>query len=214
MGAPGRRHRWCRASSAQVPARPHRPAGRSGRHRALPASGSGRLGRSRGPRTRGRGSTGPLSAPGHAHPPAAPPQAEGGGRIRPGAGPPPGAGAHRLGCRPCEGDGRVERAVLARLGPNWNGCLNRAGPSPPTPSASLTGSCPASSLHLQLGAPAFSRPDQLEVGIETDATMGTCIGGLFVAGELAGSRRRRGGRARRRARRTLCGLVPRPGRRS
>ena len=47
-----------------------------------------------------------------------PQQAEGGGRIRPGAGPTPGAGAHRLGGRPLRGRGLCRAVVLARLGPN------------------------------------------------------------------------------------------------
>ena len=92
--------------------------------------------------------------PGPAHPPAVPPQAEGGSRIRPGTGPSPGAGAHRLGRRPLRRRGPVSSGrYLPAWGRTGNGCLTRAGPSPPTQSASLTGSCPASSLR-----PSSARP--------------------------------------------------------
>ena len=103
MGAPGRRYRGCRASSAQVSACPHRPAGRGGRYRALPAYRWRPLWPKQGPVYSWSRQRGPLSAPGHADSPAAPPQVEGGGRIWPGAGPAPGAGAHRLGCCPLRG---------------------------------------------------------------------------------------------------------------
>ena len=114
----------------------------------------------------------------------------------------------------CEGEGRVERAILARLGPNWEQ-LPGSGRTIPADAVCVSyGFVPRLELASQLGAQAFSRPDQLAVGVVTDATMGTSVGGLFVAGELAGVGRCRGGRARRRARRALCGLVPRAGRRS
>ena len=86
----------------------------------------------------------------------------------------------------CEGEGRVERAVISRLGPNWE---RPAEPSRTVPADAVCvsyGFVPRLELAYQLGAPAFSRPDRMEAGIVTDATMATSIGGLFVAGELAG----------------------------
>jgi len=86
----------------------------------------------------------------------------------------------------CEGEGRVERALLARLGPNWER-LPEPGRTIPADAVCVSyGFVPRLELASQLGAPAFSRPDQLAVGVVTDATMGTSVGGLFVAGELAG----------------------------
>jgi NADPH-dependent 2,4-dienoyl-CoA reductase/sulfur reductase-like enzyme len=86
----------------------------------------------------------------------------------------------------CEGEGRVERAVLARLGPDWE---RRPGPGRTVPADAVCvsyGFVPRLELALQLGAPAWARPDRLEVGVATDAAMGTSVRGLFVAGELAG----------------------------
>ena len=86
----------------------------------------------------------------------------------------------------CEGKGRVERALLARLGPNWE---RLPGPGRTVPADAVCvsyGFVPRLELALQLGAPALSRPAQLALGVATDATMGTSVGGLFVAGELAG----------------------------
>ena len=87
----------------------------------------------------------------------------------------------------CEGDGRVERAVLARLGARL-ATAARSGPVGPcsTRSASRTGSSPASSLPTSSARPVLARPDRLAAGVATDAAMGTSVRGLFVAGELAG----------------------------
>jgi len=86
----------------------------------------------------------------------------------------------------CEGEGRVERAILARLGPNWER-LPEPGRTISADAVCVSyGFVPRLELACQLGAPAFSRPNQPAVGIVSDATMGTSVAGLFVAGELAG----------------------------
>jgi NAD(P)H-nitrite reductase large subunit len=72
------------------------------------------------------------------------------------------------------------------LGPNWE---RLPGPSRSVPADAVCvsyGFVPRLELALQLGVPALSRADELAVGVATDATMGTSVGGLFVAGELAG----------------------------
>ena len=86
----------------------------------------------------------------------------------------------------CEGDGCVERAVLARLGPSWERLAEPRRIIPADAVCVSYGFVPRLELASQLGASAFSRPDQLAIGVVTDATMGTSVGGLFVAGELAG----------------------------
>jgi len=86
----------------------------------------------------------------------------------------------------CEGDGHVERAVLARLGPNWE---RLPGPGQAVPADGVCvsyGFVPRLELALQLGARPLTHPDQLAVGVATDAAMATSVRGLFVAGELAG----------------------------
>ncbi len=86
----------------------------------------------------------------------------------------------------CEGEGRVERVILARLGPNWER-LPEPGRTIPADAVCVSyGFVPRLELASQLGASAFGHPDQLAVGVVTDATMGTSVRGLFVAGELAG----------------------------
>src|ERR1035438_4115455 len=80
----------------------------------------------------------------------------------------------------CEGDGRVERALLARLGPNWER-LPEPGRTVPADAVCVSyGFVPRLELALQLGAPVLNHPDQLAVGVVTDATMGTPVRGLFV----------------------------------
>ena len=86
----------------------------------------------------------------------------------------------------CEGEGRVERAVLARLGSDWERLTEPVRTVPADAVCVSYGFVPRLELASQLGASAFSRPDQLAVGVVTDANMGTSVGGLFVAGELAG----------------------------
>jgi len=86
----------------------------------------------------------------------------------------------------CEGEGGVERAILARLGPNWERLPEPVRTIAADAVCVSYGFVPRLELAVQLGATAFSRPDQLAAGVVTDATMGTSVGGLFVAGELAG----------------------------
>lgn len=86
----------------------------------------------------------------------------------------------------CEGEGRVERAVLARLGPNWE---RLPGPLRVVAAEAVCvsyGFVPRLELAHQLGARAMGRPDQLAARVATDATMATSVRGLFVAGEIAG----------------------------
>jgi len=86
----------------------------------------------------------------------------------------------------CEGDGRVERAVLARLGPDWQPRSGRSRSVPADAVCVSYGFVPRLELAHQLGASVLAHPDRLASGVATDADMGTSVRGLFVAGELAG----------------------------
>ena len=91
----------------------------------------------------------------------------------------------------CQGNGRVERAVVAKLGPGWR----------PVPGSEQTieadavcvsyGFVPRIELARQLDAhdasPSGPLPSgPLPAGVACDATMASSTPGLFVAGELAG----------------------------
>ena len=101
-------------------------------------------------------------------------------------------GRHRVpvltgwGVARCEGDGCVEQAVLARLGPSWERLAEPRRIIQADAVCVSHGFVPRLELASQLGASTFSGPDRLATGVVTDATMGTSVSGLFVAGELAG----------------------------
>jgi D-hydroxyproline dehydrogenase subunit alpha len=86
----------------------------------------------------------------------------------------------------CEGSGRAERAVLARLGPAWR----------PVPGSEQTldvdavcvsyGFVPRLELARQLEARDAVPAGHMAAGVACDATMTSSTPGLFVAGELAG----------------------------
>ncbi|MGA3221704.1 MAG: FAD/NAD(P)-binding oxidoreductase, partial [Acidimicrobiales bacterium] len=75
----------------------------------------------------------------------------------------------------CEGEGHVERAVLARLGPNWEPLPGPARAVPADAICVSYGFVPRLELALQLGARSLGRPAQLAVGVATDAAMATSV---------------------------------------
>lgn len=86
----------------------------------------------------------------------------------------------------CEGDGAVERAVVARLGPGWR-LVDGSEKTVPADAVCVSyGFVPRLELARQLGARTIALPDLPAVRVAHDADMRTSVPGLFVAGELAG----------------------------
>jgi D-hydroxyproline dehydrogenase subunit alpha len=86
----------------------------------------------------------------------------------------------------CEGDGKVERAVVARLAPDWAIIAGSEQTVEVDAVCVSYGFVPRVELARQLGASDLRRAGSLTGGAAPDHTMGSTIPGLFVAGELAG----------------------------
>jgi D-hydroxyproline dehydrogenase subunit alpha len=86
----------------------------------------------------------------------------------------------------CEGSGRVERAVLARLGPDWKAVRGQEQTVEADAVCVSYGFVPRLELARQLGAGDSGRTGFLAGGVACDATMASSTPGLFAAGELAG----------------------------
>jgi D-hydroxyproline dehydrogenase subunit alpha len=86
----------------------------------------------------------------------------------------------------CEGSGRVERAVLARLGPDWRAVAGSEQTVEADAVCVSYGFVPRLELARQLDAGNPARNGDVASGVACDAAMASATPGLFVAGELAG----------------------------
>ena len=86
----------------------------------------------------------------------------------------------------CEGDGKVERAVLARLGADWAPVAGSEETAEADAVCVSYGFVPRMELARQLGAGDLWRAGHLTGGAACDHTMASTTPGLFVAGELTG----------------------------
>jgi D-hydroxyproline dehydrogenase subunit alpha len=86
----------------------------------------------------------------------------------------------------CQGDGRAERAVVARLGRDWGAVAGSEQAIDVDAVCVSYGFVPRMELARQLGAGDLWRPGRLTGGVACDRTMASSTPGLFVAGEVAG----------------------------
>ncbi len=86
----------------------------------------------------------------------------------------------------CEGGGQVERAVVARLAPDWAVIAGSEQTVEVDAVCVSYGFVPRLELARQLGASDLRRAGYLTGGTASDRTMASTTPGLFVAGELAG----------------------------
>ncbi len=86
----------------------------------------------------------------------------------------------------CEGNGRVEGAVVARLGPGWATVVGSDQTVEADAVCVSYGFVPRLELARQLGVSDVYGTGHLAAGVPHDTEMGTSTPGLFVAGELAG----------------------------
>ena len=86
----------------------------------------------------------------------------------------------------CEGDGEVQRAVIARFGPNWEPVAGSEQSLPADAVCASYGFVPRLELARQLDARDIASPDHPSVRVASDEMMGSSVPGLFVAGEVSG----------------------------
>ena len=86
----------------------------------------------------------------------------------------------------CEGTGKVERAVIARLGRDWEPVRGSEQRVSADAVCVSYGFVPRLELARQLGASDIASPGHPGVRVAADETMRSSAPGLFVAGELAG----------------------------
>lgn len=86
----------------------------------------------------------------------------------------------------CEGEGRVERVVVARLGPGWRPVAGSEETIEADAVAVSYGFVPRLELARQLGTTDLPVPDHPARRVEAGADMAAGAPGLFVAGELSG----------------------------
>ncbi len=86
----------------------------------------------------------------------------------------------------CEGTGKVERAVIARLGRDWEPIRGSEQRVSADAVCVSYGFVPRLELARQLGARDMASPGQPGVRVAADEIMGSSVPGLFIAGELAG----------------------------
>ncbi|HXW80079.1 MAG TPA: FAD-dependent oxidoreductase, partial [Acidimicrobiales bacterium] len=86
----------------------------------------------------------------------------------------------------CEGDGEVQWAVVARLGPNWEPIAGSEQRLPADAVCASYGFVPRVELARQLDARDMASPRHPSVHVACDEMMSSSVPGLFVAGEVSG----------------------------